>query len=94
MKLAMRMSQDGAKISAGRIATIPPQSVQSCELVIEALARELDDIKDLLGDALEAYIHEWNTPDVVRRSCPYWQRWNNACRLLDELREDWPHLGV
>lgn len=78
----------------GCIATIPPQSVRSCELVIEALAQELEWVTRLLGSALETYIHEWDTPDEVRDACDYTQGWRDAYKLLAELREHWPHLNV
>lgn len=53
----------------GCIATIPPQSARSCELVIEALARELGLVNGLLFSALEHHIHEYSTPDEVRHEC-------------------------
>lgn len=78
----------------GCIATIPPQSARSCELVIEALARELDSVNALLGRALECHIHDFSIPDEVRRDCEYTQGWRRVNRLLDQLREDWPHLDL
>ena len=81
-------------IPNGRIAAIPTQSAESCALVIAALAQELSHVHCLLGLALESYIHQWNTADEVRFECMYWQGWNDAGRLLDELREDWPRLDI
>lgn len=78
----------------GCIATIPPQSARSCELVIEALARELGLVNGLLFSALEHHIHEYSTPDEVRRECEYTRGWRRAQQFLTELQEDWPHLNV
>lgn len=78
----------------GCIATIPPQSARSCELVIEALARELDSVNALLNRALECHIHDFSTSDEVRRDCEYTQGWRSANQLLEQLREDWPHLDL
>lgn len=78
----------------GCIAAIPPQSVQSCELVITTLANELERVNDLLHSALEVYIHRWNTPDEVRAECFYTAGWRSAGDLLAKLRMVWPHLDV
>lgn len=78
----------------GCIAAIPPQSTQSCELVITTLANELERVNDLLHSALEVYIHRWNTADEVRDECVFTTGWRSAHQLLGELRADWPHLDI
>lgn len=78
----------------GCIATIPPQSARSCELVIQALARELALVNSLLVSALEHHIHDFSTSDQMRHNCKYTQGWRRAQQFLTELQEDWPHLDV
>lgn len=48
----------------------------------------------LLFSALEHHIHEYSTPDEVRRECEYTRGWRRAQQFLTELQEDWPHLNV
>lgn len=78
----------------GCIATVPPQSARSCELVIEALARELSYITGLLASARETYIHNRHAPELAMYECEYWQGWASANDLLVDLREHWPHLNL
>lgn len=78
----------------GCIATIPPQSARSCELVIEALARELACVTDALSDAWALYIHDRHAPEETRYKCKFWLAQENASEFLENLRKDWPHLRL
>lgn len=78
----------------GCIATISPQSAHSSELVIEALARELSAVTDLLFRACELHIHDRHAPEEAKHECPYWQGWARANDLLVDLQDQWPHLNV
>lgn len=78
----------------GCIATIPPQGARSSELVIEALARELSAVTDLLFRACEVHIHDRHAPEDAWHECEYWQGWVRANDLLVDLQEHWPHLNL
>lgn len=90
-------------IPEGCIAAIPRQSTESCELVIKALAAELTYVQSLLHSALKYHIYgdEADHPVLAHRAPAearfenvYWQGWNDAEKLLGDLRRDWPHLDI
>lgn len=78
----------------GCLAAVPPQSAQSCEAVIEALAIELTHAADSLNSILEVYVHPYGTPDEVMDECVHVETLRDCWACLDALKQDWPHLPM
>ena len=78
----------------GCLAAVPPQSAQSCEAVIEALALELTYAADSLDSIIEVYVHPFGTPDEVKDECIHVETLRDCWACLDALEQDWPHLPV
>lgn len=73
-------------------ASIPPQSIETCEIVIKSVTAQLDDIRGLLGHALEVFIIDKHASNQDRETDMYWQGWKQAGEFLDDLRSHWPQL--
>jgi hypothetical protein len=78
----------------GCLAAVPPQSAQSCEAVIEALALELTYAADSLDSIIEVYVHPFGTPEEVKDECIHVETLRDCWACLDALKQDWPHLPV
>ena len=86
--------QDPKQLLNGRIATVPRQSVQSCEKVIEVLTWYLDEMVDALEDAIRCYICvEPDDPSEYRYHL-YFESIRETQQLLRDLKQDWPHLDL
>lgn len=77
----------------GRIAAIPAQSAQSCELVIQALADELAYVRSVLYMAAELLTLNHQS-DKEPEEDAYWGAWNKSGEFLENLQRDWPHLDI
>lgn len=79
---------------SGRIATIPRQSVQSCEMVIQALAYQLERVYEVLSIAMETHIYDKHDCREDFYEDWYYQAYFSTEEMLYDLAMDWPHLDL
>ena len=79
---------------SARIATIPRQSVQSCEMVIQALAYQLERVHAVLSIAMEVHIYDKHDCREDFHDAWYYQAYFSTEEMLYNLALDWPHLDL
>lgn len=79
---------------SGRIAVIPPQSTQSCEMVIVALAHQLALVYGALSMAMETHIYDKHDDREDFYDDPYYEAYFSTQEMLRNLAMDWPHLDL
>jgi hypothetical protein len=79
---------------SGRIAVIPPQSTQSCEKVIVALAHQLVVVYEALSMAMETYIYDKHADREDFHDDPFYEAYFSTQEMLRDLAMDWPHLDL
>lgn len=77
-----------------RIAVIPRQSTQSCEMVIVALANQLAEVYSALSMAMETHIYDEHDDREQFFDDPYYEAYFGARKMLNDLARDWPHLDL
>lgn len=77
-----------------RIAVIPPQSTQSCEMVIVALAHQLGLVYSALSMAMETHIYDKHDDREDFYDDPYYEAYFSTQEMLRNLAMDWPHLNL
>ena len=81
----------------GRIAVIPRQSAQSCEMVIVALANQLAMVTSILLDEMERHYMD-RLDDIVDddddEGDPCIEAYDSIVEMLRNLAMDWPHLDL